>query len=88
MYIFVHTNTVFCIFSWEERFSLYLVHDNKLWLKWNIQYWQIQKKLKMLYDMIYYTESYDTSYIPAFHETPNQITVDEATPTANYADSV
>lgn len=46
------------------------------------------KKFKMLYDMIYYTESYDTSYIPAFHETPNQITVDEATPTANYADSV
>ncbi len=38
--------------------------------------------------MIYYTESYDISYIPAFHETPNQITVDEATPIANYADSV
>lgn len=38
--------------------------------------------------MIYYTESYDILYIPAFQETPNQITVDEATPTANYADSV
>lgn len=38
--------------------------------------------------MIYYTESYDLLYIPAFHETPNQIAVDETTPTTNYADSV
>ncbi len=38
--------------------------------------------------MIYNNESYDLLYIPAFHETPNQIAVDEATPTANYADSV
>lgn len=42
----------------------------------------------MQYDMIYYTESYDLLYIPAFHETPNQIAVDETTPTTNYADSV
>lgn len=71
-------------FFWEERFSLYLVHDNKI--KYSIL--TDTSKLKMLYDMIYYTESYDISYIPAFHETPNQITVDEAAPIANYADSV